>query len=60
MKRSVKFDEDRHDFMMDIRLTDDAPWKRVRPDQAKRARAGKDWGSGPAEMTDDEIANAFA
>ena len=56
LKRNVKFDEDDLGLFMDIQLKKDGAWKRIKPDQARRAlaSAGSSRG-GPDRMGDEEI-----
>lgn len=56
MKRSLKFDDDNHGLMLDIQLPGE-DWRRIRPDQARRAReTNPDLRTGPEEMTGPIIA----
>lgn len=41
IKRNVKFDEDNLNLFMDLQTKKDGPWKRVLPDQAAAAMAGR-------------------
>ena len=59
MKRSVKFDDDRLSLMLDIQLPGQ-DWRRIRPDQARAARAvDPRLRTGPAELTSDMISGAI-
>ena len=41
MKRNVKFDDKNMDLVMDIKPSDDEPWRKIRPSQAKEAKRGQ-------------------
>ena len=60
MKRNVKFDEDDLGLYMDIQLRSDRQWKRVKPEQARKALASSGRRSGPAEMEAGELASMLA
>ena len=58
LKRNVKFDEDELGLYMDIQLNKDAPWRRVKPEQARKALASAGTRkSGPAPIDDDELSD---
>lgn len=56
LRRNVKFDEDDTGLFMDMQLTREGSWKRVKPEQAKQAliRSGNDR-SGPSAVAADEL-----
>ena len=59
MKRSVKFDEDNYGLMLDVQLPGQ-DWTRIRPDQARAARAvDPSLRTGPRELSLDMIAGAI-
>lgn len=41
MKRNVKFDDENLDLVMDIKLSEEEPWRKIRPSQAKEAKKGQ-------------------
>ena len=56
LKRNVKFDEDDLGLYIDIQISKDAPWKRIKPEQAKKALAAAGTRpSGPSVYNDDEL-----
>ena len=61
LKRNVKFDEDDLGLFMDVQFKKDGQWKRIKPDQARRAleSSGTRRG-GPDRMQADEIADMLA
>ena len=61
MRRNVKFDDEKLDVVMDVRLNDSGTWKKIRPGQAMAARVI----SGPPrdgeeEITADELQNCMS
>ena len=54
LKRNVKFDEEDGGLFMDVRLREDAEWKRVKPAQA-RAAMGKRRGGRLQDLGEDEL-----
>ena len=54
LRRNVKFDEDCCGLFLDMQLKKDAEWKRVKPEEAKKAVQGRLSG-GPSEMGADEL-----
>ena len=55
LKRNVKFDEDSCGLFLDMQVKPDARWRRVRPDEARKAVADKGASGGPSEMEADEL-----
>ena len=57
LKRNVKFDESDLGLFMDIQLTRDGSWKRVKPEQARKAAAasGVKRNGGPDELAAEEL-----
>ena len=57
LKRKVKFDESDLGLFMDIQLRKDGPWKRVKPEQARKAIAasGVKRNGGPDELVAEEL-----
>ena len=41
LKRNIKFDDERMDLVMDVRLAPEKPWQKIRPDQALEAKKGR-------------------
>ena len=41
LKRNIKFDDEVMDLVMDVKLNEDAPWRKIRPEQAIQAK--KNW-----------------
>ena len=41
IKRNVKFDKENLNLFMDVQLRKDGDWRRIRPEQAKQAAAGR-------------------
>ena len=54
LKRSIKFDEDCLNLMMDMQTEPGKEWKRIRPCQARRAARPRE-NRGPQEMDEDEL-----
>ena len=50
LKRNIKFDEDTMGLFMDIQHENDRPWRRVKPEHAKKAIPAQEMASGPREM----------
>ena len=50
LKRNVKFDDETHDLVMDIKLNEDAPWQKIWPDQAKAAKKNQPKSGGDEEI----------
>ena len=50
LKRNVKFDDETLDLVMDIKLNEDAPWQKIRPDQAKAAKKSQPRTGGDEEI----------
>ena len=57
MKRNVRFDDEALDLVLDVKLSDGHPWKRIRPSQAQAARVSlpSDSGSTAVEIDSDEV-----
>lgn len=55
LRRNIKFDEDALNLFMDVQTTKDGSWKRIRPEQAKRAMASRPKIGGPDNIDDEEI-----
>ena len=56
LRRNVKFDEETLGLFMDLQTDKDGDWKRVKPDQARRALSRRPKGKeGPTGLEDDEI-----
>ena len=56
LKRSVKFDEDDLSLFMDFQTATEAQWKRVHPEQARKATASRRReGSGPQSLDSDVL-----
>ena len=55
LRRNVKFNEDTTGLFLDMQLQKEGPWKRVRPEEARKAVQGKFVMEGPAEMDADEL-----
>ena len=61
LKRNVKFDENDFGLFMDLQLERDRHWKRVKPEQARKALAAAgDKRGGPAELEADELTGLLA
>ena len=62
LKRNLKFDDEVMDLIMDIKLTEDGQWKRIRPSEANEARKGRATPSreGSVEMDSSEIQSLFS
>ena len=57
LKRNVKFDEDDLGLFMDVQMQRDGPWRRIKPEQARRAlEVSGSRRNGPDNMHADEIA----
>ena len=57
LKRNVKFDEDDLGLFMDVQMRKDGPWRRIKPEQARRAiETSGSRRNGPDNMQADEIA----
>ena len=54
LKRSIKFDEDNLNLMMDMQTGQGEDWKRIRPSQAKKAARPRE-SRGPKEIDEDEL-----
>ena len=61
LKRNLKFDDKVMDLVMDVKLTEDGQWKRIRPGEAAEARKGRATPSreGSVEMDSSEIQSLF-
>ena len=59
MKRSVKFDDEIHGLFLDVQIQGQE-WRRIRPDQARAARASDpSLNTGPVELSGEMIAGAI-
>ena len=56
----VKFDDEKQDLMLDVKIDD--TWKRIRPAEAAAAKMSRSFSapSGPVEMDSSNIADFFA
>ena len=54
LKRNIKFDEEDRGLFMDLKLSEDKDWKRVKPEQAAAA-AKKRNRNGTREMEEEEL-----
>ena len=59
VRRVIKFDDERSDLMMDVKVGDS--WRRILPSQAKAAKMSNSFtaSGGPLEMTSDNIGSFF-
>ena len=55
MKRNVKFDDEVLDLIMDVRLDENSPWRKIRPEQALAAKEISPVNGDGEEMRADEI-----
>ena len=55
LRRNVKFDEETAGLFLDMQLKKDGSWKRVRPEEARKAVQGKANSEGPAEVEAGEL-----
>ena len=60
LKRNIKFDEDRENLFLDMQLRKDDQWKRVRPDEARKAVQGRNDSEGLFEVIADELVSLMA
>ena len=61
MKRNVKFDDAVLDLVMDVKLHDNAPWRKIRPAQALAAKMpAPQLGVDTEEMGADELQSCYA
>ena len=55
LKRNVKFDDEVLDLVMDVRINESAPWRKIRPAQALEAKKGR---ADPSREESTELAPA--
>ena len=55
LRRNIKFDEDDLGLYMDFQIKRDSAWKRVKPEQARKALTAGGKRTGPAEVDADEL-----
>ena len=55
LKRNVKFDEDCCGLFLDMQISKDASWRRVKPEEARKDIKGRAGSDGPAEVGADEL-----
>ena len=55
LKRNIKFDKDNFGLYIDIQTVPDGDWRRVRPDQARKAAAGHALNNGSRELEAEDL-----
>ena len=55
LRRNVKFDEENIGLFLDMQTKKEGQWKRVRPEEAKKALNGLSTDEGPAEADAEEL-----
>ena len=55
LKRNVKFDEDSCGLFLDMQVKTNGRWRRVRPDEARKAVLDKGSSDGPSELEAEEL-----
>ena len=41
LKRNIKYDDEVMDLVMDVKINEDAPWRKIRPEQATQAKKNR-------------------